>query len=105
MIFKILYLEHGWRSGHDNFESRIDRPRHMFVTQSMVLAGKVRKAYEKMDATLSGSSEILESPSDPTTQGLFDKDEEARRSGEYPKKYSDLTDQHFPFFVTLDQVC
>lgn len=39
------------------------------------------------------------------SQGLFNLDEEVDNRGDLPERYSDLTDAHFPLFVTYDQVC
>lgn len=107
MLFKILGIERGWQVSHNDFEEFMNRPRQMFLTQSMVLANRVREAYTKMHETLTGVQRDTHDPSSSigsTLHGLVDHDEEAQRSGRYPKRYSDLGPDHFPFFGTIDQV-
>ncbi len=106
MLLKILGHERGWAAAGDEFNGSMGRPRQMFITQSMVLAEKVREAYIKLLASYQSQQQALSyTPTGPASgSGLYDADEEAYRSGKHPEKYSDLGDNHFPFFGTVDQV-
>lgn len=104
MLFKIIHLEKGWFSPYNTFGESIARPRQMFITQSMRLAEKVKEAYQEMCDTLAGVVRDSSQAVGSTTTRLLNRDEDAAQSAKYPKRYSLLEDNHFPFFSTTDQV-
>lgn len=107
MMFKMLGIERSWQI----YGGELVRPRQMFVTQSRVLAEKVQEYFEKLHGSLLVADKSLEelrlmASSKKVRQGplLVDLDEEADLTGHLPSRYGDLTDEHFPLFVTYDQV-
>ena len=76
----------------------MERPRQVFVTKSSTLANKVKRLYHGMSNTLSG----LPLPQEADNENAFEGDDHT--SGVYPTKYSELHDNDFPLFLSLDQV-
>ena len=108
MMFKMLGIERSWRM----YGGELVKPRQMFVTQSRVLAEKVQEYFEKLHESLLVANKSPEELKQMVSlmkarQGplLVDLDEEADIPGHLPSQYGDLTDDHFPLFVTYDQVC
>ncbi|PCH33046.1 hypothetical protein WOLCODRAFT_62498 [Wolfiporia cocos MD-104 SS10] len=108
MLFKMLGIERSWQM----YQDTMPKPRQMFVTQSRVLAEKVQeffvKLYESLSAANKSPEEIKKIAAAKETQqeqGLVDLDEEIDWRGDLPKRYGDLQDEHFPMFVTFDQLC
>ncbi|KAF8336964.1 uncharacterized protein EI90DRAFT_93924 [Cantharellus anzutake] len=105
MLFKLLLWEKAQRS------NLLDRPgpiRQMFLTQSHVLASKVEEDYQKLFVaarigTASGSKG--RSRTRLAERHITELDEEAHvdHSG-LPEKFSDLKDEHFPLFLTYEQL-
>ena len=111
MLFKIFGIERAWDALRDSLADGLPKPRQVFVTQSRVLAEKVEEYYHKLTeshiaATRSAeeSSAIATSKSDRRMRGLVNQDEEEVHHGTLPKRYGDLKDEHFPLFITFDQV-
>ena len=113
MLFKMLAQEHFWQQSHEQSRELITtRPRQLFVTQSRVLADKVEEYFTKLLQSLSRSSSVkvdvstlLERTKNREGASLVDHDEVDQLRNDLPKKFSDLTDDHFPLFVTFDKVC
>ena len=107
MLFKILGIERSWTTHQDT----LMKPRQVFVTQSRVLADKVQEYYKRLHDSLSSADKdpeelraIALARAAEQDQGLVDRDEEIERRSDLPKRYSELRDEHFPMFMTFDQV-
>ena len=98
MLFKILGIEKA--------ASIIEqRPRQLFVTRSHVLTSRVKNYFMKMKATYDTNTEYR--PQADSTGGnvhLGDVDNE-EEDKDLPRRFSELTDDHFPLFLTFDTVC
>jgi hypothetical protein len=113
MLFKMLAQEHFWQQSHGQSRDLMPtRPRQLFVTQSRVLADKVEEHFTKLLHSLRLSSNItmnistlLERKKSREETLLVDRDEVDQWRSDLPKKFSDLTDDHFPLFLTFDKVC
>ncbi|KAI0735956.1 P-loop containing nucleoside triphosphate hydrolase protein [Earliella scabrosa] len=108
MLFKMLGIERSWES----FRETLPRPRQLFVTQSRVLAEKVEEYFAKLFESLSAAghtsadlANLLARRKRQQEQGLVDQDEEVWHRGDLPRRFGELTDEHFPMFLTYDQVC
>jgi hypothetical protein len=97
MLFKMFGTEQS---------NAAQKPRQIFITQSRVLAERVQEYYLKLNQSLAGGRHTQKEFAD-TTQGtqaekklmkLYEDDDRL------PKKFSELTDVHFPLFVTFDKV-
>ncbi|KAF8319670.1 P-loop containing nucleoside triphosphate hydrolase protein [Clavulina sp. PMI_390] len=96
MLFKLLSIE----TAHRQKGSKI---RQIFLTQSHILAQRVQEYYAQLFGTEQhGYTKIEKSKLDST--GLVNLDEESDARGDLPAKYSELTDAHFPLFVTFNQI-
>ena len=111
MLFKMLGMEQAYKSVRDVFGREPPRSRQLFVTQSRVLAEKVQEYYAKLttsqaaaDRTAKESLNLAIEQNDPDKQTLLDKDEEEFHHGTLPKSFDELRDEHFPLFITFDQV-
>lgn len=99
MLFKMFGVEQS---------SAAPKPRQVFITQSRVLAERVQEYYIKLVQSLASGRNNQETIN--ATQGiqaekkLMDLDEEDHSQSRLPKKFSELTDDHFPLFVTFDKV-
>ncbi|OCH84449.1 hypothetical protein OBBRIDRAFT_891791 [Obba rivulosa] len=104
MIFKILALERSWNA----YGKSMPKPRQVFVTKSAILARKVEQYYIKLArlALLSDSAETFDWVpgylGEEQKVALYDHDEKGRQ--DLPRSLEDLTDDHFPLFVTIDQL-
>ncbi|KZT68439.1 hypothetical protein DAEQUDRAFT_671296 [Daedalea quercina L-15889] len=109
MLFKILGIERSWQA----CEGALVKPRQLFVTQSRVLAEKVQEFFTELHASLLTADKSPEELKRMASARRFqqddvmvDKDEEVELGrGDLPRRYSELTDEHFPMFVTFDQLC
>ncbi|KDQ17181.1 hypothetical protein BOTBODRAFT_185909 [Botryobasidium botryosum FD-172 SS1] len=106
MLFRMLMRE--------KTPNGLDRPlRQVFVTQSNVLAGRVAEYYHKLDETLAAGSKSVEeikriaaeNCKQEAQQDLFDLDDENELRIDLPERYSELRDEHFPLFLTFNQLC
>lgn len=108
MIFKMVGMERRWRSQHEDLRSAMARPRQVFVTQSRVLADKVEdyfhNAYRVVEAETRTASESAARKTSNRDQGMVDKDEEDRHRDDLTRRFSELTDDDFPLFITTDYV-
>lgn len=106
MLFKMVGIERTWKE----FPDMWDKPRQIFVTQSRVLATKVEEYFSKLMLSVDAASYT------PVELGKMSKaiekemeyvdlnDVEQWRS-DLPTKFSELTDDHFPLFITYETVC
>ena len=108
MVFKMMGIERQWILQQRGAVTETQRPRQLFVTQSRVLAEKVEEYFSKVLQALEVEYQETfrhRSRGGPTLgSGLFDRDEEEQHESSLPKRWSDLTDDHFPLFITSDQV-
>lgn len=107
MLFKMLGIERSW----ETFREALPRPRQLFVTQSRVLAAKVEEYFAKLFESLSAAGQtnsdlfnVVARRKRQHEQGLVDQDEEVWHRGDLPQRFGELTDEHFPMFLTYDQV-
>ena len=88
------------------------KPRQLFVTQSRVLAGKVeeyfRKLHESIEIADLTPKMLKDGPS--TTQhaqlnnDLLHVDDDTKYRVDLPRRFSELRDQHFPLFLTMEKL-
>lgn len=109
MLFKMLGIERSYQLMQNE---TMHKPRQMFVTQSRVLAEKVKEFFLKLYESLLSADKspeeiraIIAARQAQQEQGLVDLDEEVDWRGDLPKRYGDLNDEHFPMFITYDQLC
>lgn len=107
MMFKVLGIERAWQRIGDG----LSKPRQLFVTQSRVLAEKVEEYFTKMAVSLASAAHtsndlqaLAARKKLRDNQGLVDKDEEVYQRGDLPQRYKELTDEHFPAFLSFDHV-
>ncbi|KAG8960167.1 hypothetical protein FRC05_007045 [Tulasnella sp. 425] len=97
MVFRMIGLDIAAKKSDRNL-------RQVFVTQSRTLARKVRMYCTQLRQTESNEG-------GPSTRqpglgiSLLDMDENAEEEGVLPNKFSELTESHFPLFLTYDQLC
>lgn len=106
MLFKLLQFEEARRQSL--FEGGSGQIRQVFLTQSHILASKVEEYYHQLSHALqlgvSGESGAGASTT-VAKRHLTKLEDEADHRSDLPERYSDLKDEHFPLFVTYDQVC
>jgi len=100
MLFKMFGTEQSNAS---------QKPRQVFITQSQVLAERVQEYYIKLAQSLASGRKrqeetINNTHSTEVERELLGPDGEDHSQSRLPKKFSELTDNHFPLFVTFDQV-
>jgi len=105
MLFKMLGIEYAWKQ----FPEMWEKPRQVFVTQSRVLATKVEEYFSKLMLSLEAASRSPEelrqmSKSIEKEMEFIDLDDIDQWRPDLPRKFSELTDDNFPLFVTYDQV-
>jgi hypothetical protein len=110
MIYKMLAVEATYI---DSPEMCLHRPKQLFVTQSRVLAARVKEYYESLKLTIgkskkSRSESLVESASgrlkksgDAAMLGGVDDDDLPHR---LPKSFDELEETNFPLFLSFDQV-
>lgn len=100
MLYKILGMERAW-SQHDQIpDATIGKPRQLFVTKSKMLAKKVEEYYCKLAA----SHGVGHRPAQQHAELLINLDEETGWRKDLPRRFSQLKDDHFPLFLTFDEV-
>ncbi|KAL5534681.1 hypothetical protein ACEPAG_1145 [Sanghuangporus baumii] len=106
MTFKIFGIE---RSALEHSSELDAKPRQLFVTQSRVLADKVKEFYAKFADFLSAASgetsSLNNAQSQAEPEGLVATDDDDDWRDNLPKRFSELQDQHFPLFLTYDKLC
>lgn len=109
MVFKIFGIERLAKSLQLDGQKK---PRQVFVTQSRVLAGRVKEYYDKLTGFLDTASKSLEelkhieSKAQDSQQAddMHDPEDDEEWRGDLPKRFSELEDRHFPLFLTFDKV-
>jgi hypothetical protein len=106
MLFRMLSLEQTPMKGLER------KVRQLFVTQSRVLAGRVKDYFLQLLDTLDAAQqtpeqiEAIQQDKKPDLHiDLVDLDEDHESKMDLPARFSDLEDRHFPLFLTFDQVC
>jgi len=105
MLFKMLGIEYAWKQ----FPDMWDKPRQIFVTQSRVLATKVEEYFSKLMLSLEAASHSPEelrkmNKNFEKEMEYIDLDDIDQWRPDLPRKFSELTDDNFPLFITYDQV-
>jgi hypothetical protein len=96
MLFKLL--------GVEKAKAKANQPiRQVFLTQSHILAQRVQEYYSQLygAATLGVGDG---GPSAVDSMSLFQLDEQSDSRSDLPTSFSELRDDHFPLFVTFNQV-
>jgi len=105
MLFKMLGVEHTWKQHQDMGP----KPRQVFVTQSRVLATKVEEYFAKLMGSLEaatysrGRLRTMEKDANRRVR-LVDQDDNDHWRSDLPDKFSELSEEHFPLFITYDRV-
>lgn len=89
--------------------SAVQKPRQVFITQSRVLADRVQEYYIRLAESLATGRKNPEEATNitqdtQTEKKLMELDEEDHSQSRLPKKFCELTDDHFPLFITFDKV-
>jgi hypothetical protein len=108
IVFKIFGIERAWQ----NQGCIGPRPRQLFVTKSRLLAEKVERDYVSLLHSLSAGPgkelqyvrERIERWNSRRKKEIFNPDDVEGKRDDLPEKYSQLRDEHFPLFVTMDTV-
>ena len=103
MLYKILGIERAWQDSSQQgqvAEGCIGRPRQLFVTQSKMLAKKVEEYYVK----LAVSHGVGHRSTQQHAELLINLDEETDWREDLPRRFGLLQDEHFPLFLTFDEV-
>ena len=109
IVFKMFGIERAWQ----NQGCVGPRPRQLFVTKSRLLTEKVERDYVSLLHSLSAGpdSEVLQYVHERIQRWnsrrkkeIFNPDDTEGRRDDLPEKYSELRDDHFPLFVTMDTV-
>ncbi|KAG8690837.1 hypothetical protein FRC11_008770 [Ceratobasidium sp. 423] len=99
IVFKMLGIERVFE------EAEEAKPRQVFITQSPVLAQKVREYYHSLIRTYSDRSGIPNQTTVDDELILADLRDDGVESCGLPSRYSLLEDRHFPLFLSFDQFC
>ncbi|KIO30552.1 hypothetical protein M407DRAFT_20440 [Tulasnella calospora MUT 4182] len=97
MVFRMIGLDVAARKSDRTL-------RQVFVTQSRTLARKVRMYCMQLKQTESNAT-VAATRQPGLGLSLLDMDESAEEEGVLPAKFSELTESHFPLFLTYDQLC
>jgi hypothetical protein len=111
MLLKMLGIHRIWQ-----LDEAGPKPRQVFITQSQVLVEKVEEYFLKLASAFGVDihpPEEMRTTDEETTQvtGLPESEDELIGQ-EYqerwrlglPKRFTELSDGHFPLFITYDQV-
>ncbi|KAJ6614863.1 hypothetical protein B0H10DRAFT_2042924 [Mycena sp. CBHHK59/15] len=103
MLYKMLLVE----ASSDLSVAEIPTRKHrqLFVTQSRILADKVREHFAKLLAGYRPSAVLENVKAAKKADRALIADEENDWRSDLPKKYSDLQDEDFPLFLSFDQLC
>ena len=105
MLYKMLAIERTWQQSPGVGR----KPRQVFITQSRVLAVKAEEHFTEL---MSSFIAIVYSPDELRTMGkdaeqeieFVDQDDDNQWRSDLPERFSELSDQHFPLFITYDRV-
>ncbi|KAL0571720.1 hypothetical protein V5O48_010244, partial [Marasmius crinis-equi] len=107
LLFKMLLVEHTYQLA----ESGTPKPRQVFVTQSRILAKKVKEYFATLARALQVSTQ---SPNElrGAQDTFFDAEDDNIALDDIkdwyrdlPARFSQLEDHHFPLFVTYSALC
>ncbi|KAJ7743864.1 hypothetical protein B0H16DRAFT_1889844 [Mycena metata] len=105
MLYKMLLVEADYELAKEEVPETPKR-RQLFVTQSRILAEKVEEHFSKLSAGYRPSEKADNlAKAKTSTFALVDIDDEVNWRSDLPKRYSELTEDHFPLFVTFDRLC
>ncbi|KAH7101458.1 hypothetical protein BKA62DRAFT_176919 [Auriculariales sp. MPI-PUGE-AT-0066] len=109
ILFRLLAREQIYRA--QNGGGR--KPRQLFVTQSRVLASKVEEYYRKLHESISIADQRLKDlerrkdlalPRVNYSDDLVPVDDEQEYRSDLPSRFSELQDEHFPLFLTMEKL-
>ena len=105
MLFKMLGIERTWKQYPDIGP----KPRQLFVTQSRVLATKVEEYFAQLMGSLEAATYSHDSLRKIKKElnrraRLIDQDDDEHWRSDLPEKFSELSEEHFPLFITYDRV-
>jgi len=105
MLFKMLARQRTWQQYPDIGP----KPRQVFITQSRVLATKVEEYFAKLmwalEAAAYSPEELRKMDKDIEQEIDFvDQDDNEQWRSDLPERFSELSDEHFPLFITYDRV-
>lgn len=112
MLLKMLGRHRAW----EQFPDMGPKPRQAFITQSPFLVKKVKRYFAKLSSTFGATSnspaEVHTADEHPGREtevseqdaGLIGQEYAMRWGSGLPERFSDLQDDHFPLFITYDQV-
>ncbi|PCH33059.1 hypothetical protein WOLCODRAFT_14494 [Wolfiporia cocos MD-104 SS10] len=106
MLFKMLGIERSW----SDYRNQLPKPRQVFVTQSYKLVEKVRSAFYKYRKSLFAHDEgnefsrIEARENGSRGRAMVNYREEGGWNTNLPQRFGDLQDEHFPLFITYDEV-
>jgi uncharacterized membrane-anchored protein len=107
MLFKMFGIERAWelRGSTDA------RPRQLFITKSRNLAEKVEGYFYKLIQSIFDEADtpkhiadMLERQNARGARGLVRVSQESGWRQDLPERYSELREEHFPLFITVDTV-
>ena len=96
MLFKMLGVERTWKM----YPDMGPKPRQVFVNQSRALATKVEEQFIK----LMGCLEPATTEDTDQRVRLVDQDDNCHWRPDLPDKFSELSEENFPLFITYDRV-
>ena len=99
MLFKLLGVELANRQQAPG----VPKFRQIFLTQSHVLAHRVEEYYLQL-VRAAELTRANPTGAETLSNDLFQLDEEDDERADLPSRFSELQDDHFPLFVTFDQV-
>ena len=110
MLLKMLGIQRTW----EQYPGMGSKPRQVFVTRSQVLVTKVEEYFAKLVSAFkpaAHSSEEIHMIDKDMDQELSEQEDEligqdyrGRWRPGLPERFSELLDEHFPLFITYDQV-
>ena len=106
MLLRMLGIHRTWQQ----FPGMGPKPRQVFVTKSPSLAANVEGYFEQLMSTFEAATHPdthTEQDTELTEQEdeLISQEYDTRRwTSGLPERFSELTDEHFPLFVTYDKV-
>jgi hypothetical protein len=110
MLYKMLSIERAQELRAE--EEGVPKIRQLFVTKSRTLAEKVEEHFVMLMASLSIGCKSPEELKElaraqklvQEKEALVDKDDEVDYRSDLPSRFSLLTENHFPLFITFDHV-
>ncbi|KAF9647525.1 hypothetical protein BDM02DRAFT_3187952 [Thelephora ganbajun] len=106
MLFKMLGVERTWQQ----YPDMGPKPRQVFVTQSKVLATKVEEYFAQLMGSLEAAADSRDRLRMMVKEAnqrarLMDQDDDKNWRSDLPDKFSELSEEHFPLFITYDRLC